>query len=373
MERLTISGIGIFTSIGKNIEEHKLCLSNGSSGARLISNFNTEKFNKKYAYEIGMKKSLIKYPNLHLFDVIEQCLSDAKRKIDLDTIVLIGTGLRNFRGYEIWRESNLQFQYNFENLFFDKKAFVENFGIPKDIMVISNACASSLYIISIAESLIRNNQCSKVLIASYDYINKTMYGLVDKVNPNHPIEIMPFDKDRPGVLMGDGSAAILIEKKTIYSQKKFSIESISVSCDGSHETIPDKENIKRTIEDAIKLANIEPEQVDLIISHGTGTIHNDDAEGWAISEIFKTPPHPFLTANKSQIGHTSGSSGLIGLIIAIISLENNIYFPITTLKNPIEHVKPFMKNNTKRKMKYAIVNAFGFGGVNAVTVVKYDN
>jgi 3-oxoacyl-[acyl-carrier-protein] synthase II len=155
------------------------------------------------------------------------------------------------------------------------------------------------------------------------------------------------------------------------------LRGVGLTCDAYHVTAPDPAGVAATMQEAYTLAGISPSEVDLVLAHGTGTLLNDEAEAAALSKSFAGLGHPpLVTAVKSMTGHTSGASGLMSLVIASACLESGVVPPTLGLTDPVEEASGlrFVTDGpARRELRLAQVDAFGFGGVNAVAVVEKVN
>ncbi|MDO5719046.1 MAG: beta-ketoacyl synthase N-terminal-like domain-containing protein, partial [Tissierellia bacterium] len=190
---------------------------------------------------------------------------------------------------------------------------------------------------------------------------------------------IPFDKERSGFVMGEGSGVLVLEELShakardayIYAE----IAGYNSNCDAYHITSPSPEGeyaalaMKKAIEDA----GIESFDIDYINAHGTSTPLNDKYETMAIKKVFgKDWKKVFVSSSKSQMGHLLGASGAVESLITIIAMNENILPPNINYKIfdsdcDLNLVENKFKNH---KIKYALKNSLGFGGHNASLVFK---
>jgi 3-oxoacyl-[acyl-carrier-protein] synthase II len=206
-------------------------------------------------------------------------------------------------------------------------------------------------------------------------LTASMHGLLQRVQPMAPDRVRPFDRDRAGVLLGDGAAAIVLQGEGGKPGGELgTLRSVAVNCDAYHVTAPDPSGITAVIRDAHDRAGVQPRQVDLVMAHGTGTALNDATEIAALSDVFREDADgPLVTAIKSLTGHTSGASGLMSLVVAVQAMRHGIVPPTLGLENPSEEASRFRfvrPDAARADISLAQVNAFGFGGINAVALVE---
>jgi 3-oxoacyl-[acyl-carrier-protein] synthase II len=178
--------------------------------------------------------------------------------------------------------------------------------------------------------------------------------------------------------MGEGAAAVVVEplERAVARGKSplALLRGVGMSCDAYHETAPDPGGMAASMIDAHRRAAVTPEEVDLIMIHGTGTTRNDQAEALAIKKVFDADAsRPLLSGLKSMTGHTSGASGLVGVIVAIEAMRQSCVPPtvnFSELMAEAEGLNLITNIAQPAQIRIAQVNAFGFGGVNAVAILE---
>src|ERR1017187_2555065 len=237
----------------------------------------------------------------------------------------------------------------------------------------SNACSASLYALGLGSDLLASGAADTVVVAGVDVITESMFALLDRVHPEPVDSVRPFDRNRKGVLMGDGAAAVVLRSADSGPAKAW-LRGVGLNCDAYHVTAPDPAGMIAAMRQAHALSGVTPAEVDLVLAHGTGTLRNDEAEAFALAEAFAgLPISPLVTAVKSMTGHTSGSSGLMSLVVAVSCLATGMVPPTIGLVDPVEEADGlrFVTDGPVRSgPRLAQVDAFGFGGVNAVAVVE---
>ncbi len=190
---------------------------------------------------------------------------------------------------------------------------------------------------------------------------------------------IPFDKERSGFVMGEGSGIVLLEEyehakrrnATIYAE----IVGYGSTCDAHHITAPNEEGLgaARCMEMALKDAGLSPERIDYINAHGTSTPLNDLCETKAIKKVFKDHAYKLMmSSTKSIVGHLLGASGGVEAIITALSLREGFITPTINYREQDENCDLDIVPCVGRKadIEYAISNSFGFGGHNASIVLK---
>jgi 3-oxoacyl-[acyl-carrier-protein] synthase II len=244
-------------------------------------------------------------------------------------------------------------------------------------MTLCNACAASLCALGLAEDLLYSGDAGAAIVAGCDSITASMLGLVDRTTLTPPERVAPFDRKRRGLLMGEGAAAVVLETPSHALDRQAApyalLRGVGMSCDAHHETAPTREGVVRAMTDSHCRSAVVPADVDLLLVHGTGTALNDSTEALAIADVFgpsvgRVP----ITALKSLIGHTSGASGLVAVVTAVECLRQGRIPPTIGFDEPADEARQFdIVTGAARDadLHIAQVNAFGFGGVNAVAVL----
>lgn len=371
----TVTGLGAMNSVGGDVAEVFDALSRGTTGLAELRGFDPERFRVRHAYEIDDRRA----PGADeparatrwLIQVIAEALHDAGLGENLTGVpVLIGTGLRELRSAELW--SLGQAELGEADLHFGT-ALRKRFGADVTY-TFSNACSASLYALGLGTDLLDTGAADTVVVAGVDAITTSMHGLLDRVHPEPPRSLRPFDRGRQGVVMGEGAAAVVLSRAGDGNSGHGRLRAVGLGCDAFHVTAPDPAGIAATIRDTHTRAGTKPEDIDLVLLHGTGTLLNDEAEALAVTQVFgEGAGHPLMTAIKSMTGHTSGGSGLLGLVVALRALATGTVPPTVGLADPVEEAAQFRFVRGERasaSLAVAQVNAFGFGGVNAVAIVE---
>jgi 3-oxoacyl-[acyl-carrier-protein] synthase II len=408
---ITIEGTGALASVGRDRDAVFDALLAGRTGRARLRGFPARAFRAQHAYEVddrgGTGLDRPGRASAWLVAAVRAALRDAglepgdagSESAAADLPVIVGTGLGELRGVELWHAGQAPAQ----ELDFGA-ALRREFGTTVSYTV-TNACSASLYALAMAEDLLMLGEHDTVVVAGVDSITTSMYGLLDRVQLEPPEALVPFGRGRKGVLMGEGAAAVVLRRRDTPGpggqpapaptrplarpRSVARLRSVALSCDARHPTAPDAKGIELTMRDAQARAGLTPSDIDVVYAHGTGTPLNDEAEGCALASVFRpAPPGPTITAIKSMTGHTSGGSGLLSLVMALESLRRGEVPPVGGLAEVIDEVAglrfaggpgggetrlgpPVAIDAGGRPVRRAQIDAFGFGGVNAVAVVEY--
>ncbi len=407
-KRVVVTGIGCVTPIGIGKENFWDALITGVSGVDLITKFDTEDHSTKIAAEVKNfepekyidKKELRKIDRFSQFAIVSSQLAFEDSGLDAEKInaerfgVVLGSGIG---GIETFEEQNRRF--------IDKGAKrVSPFFIP---MMITNmaagqvsmflnakgpnstvvtACASSTNAIGKAFKIIARGDAD-IMIAGGTEASITPLAIAGfcsmramSTNNEEPKKASrPFDLNRDGFVMGEGSGILIFEElqhalnrgATIYGE----VVGYGMSADAYHITAPDPEGdgAVRAMTNALQDAGISYNEVDYINAHGTGTPYNDKFETIAIKKVFKEHANKIcVSSTKSMTGHLLGAAGGIEAIACALAMYNNIVPPTINYETADEDCDlDYVPNHAREKtIRYALSNSLGFGGHNATVIFK---
>ena len=357
-KRVVVTGMGAITPIGKNLNDYKNSLYKCISGCENIKSFDSTNFKTKFACEVKGydpldyfdRKESRKMDIYAQFGMIaaNEAISDANLnldKIDLSRIgVIWGSGVG---GIETFQNELINFAEN------DKNPRFNPFFIPKLIPDICpgliaikygfkgpnfatvSACASASNAIIDSYNYILSGTSDIIITGgSESAVNETGVGgfnalkALSERNDSPQTASRPFDKDRDGFVLGEGGGSLILEDydhalgrgAKIYAE----IIGFGMSCDAHHITAPhpEGEGARLVMENALKSANIEKENIDYINVHGTSTPLGDKSEILAIENVFDNHAYNInISSTKSMTGHLLGAAGAIESIASIFSIN----------------------------------------------------
>jgi 3-oxoacyl-[acyl-carrier-protein] synthase II len=249
------------------------------------------------------------------------------------------------------------------------------FEISAPCQIIANACASGTNAIGHAFECVRSGKYQRVLTGGYDALSELVFVGFDSLQASTPEKCRPFDRDRSGMVLGEGAAVLALENlenaRTRGAHILAEIVGYGISTDNHHLTQPDPSGSGpgRAMGQALQSANLSAKDVDYINAHGTATTLNDAAEGKAIAELFGGVP---VSSTKSMIGHSLGAAGAIEAVVCLLALKDRLLPPNINYRNPDQGLDLNIVANESREAKIDIVlsNSFGFGGTNASILIK---
>jgi len=417
MRRVVVTGIGALTPIGNNVEKYKEGLFNGVSGADMITRFDAQYFKTRFACELkdfnvtdylDRKEARRMDPFTHYAMVTAaEAMAHSgidTNKIDLDRSgVIWGSGIGGFKTIE----TDVEEAYETLN----KKNIVRYnpFLIPKLISDIApgyisikygfrginyatvSACASSTHAIGNAFDYIRWNKAD-VMICGGSEATVTKAGMggfssmkaLSERNDDPKTASRPFDLDREGFVLGEGSGALILEElehaKARGANILVEVGGSGMTADAHHITAPHPEGLgaNNVMKLALKDAELNPSDIAYVNVHGTSTPLGDKAESKAILSVFKDQAYDLnISSTKSMTGHLLGAAGAVESIAGILAIMHNTIPPTInhfTDDPDIDNKLNFTFNQAQeREVNAMISNTFGFGGHNSSIIFKQFN
>jgi 3-oxoacyl-[acyl-carrier-protein] synthase II len=367
-----IAGSASLTCLGDD-EATFTALLRGDCGVSELRYFPAGLLNVRHGYHIGEPG-----PERagRAGDWLVRCVTEAARQAGLTAgsrvAVLVGSGLRALRDAERWAADSVPLAA--ADLHFGGRLGRAVTGAGPAV-VISSACAAAGCALALGQDLLELGDADAVIVAGADSMTESMLAMIGRFSEEPADRIRPFDADRPGVLLGEGAAAVVLVPEHAAPPRPLArLLGCGLSCDARYETAPDLAGIARAMTDALDRAGRDADQVDLVLAHGTGTQLNDQTEAEALGGLFAgARPGPLVTALKGALGHTSGASALTSLTMGIRSLRSGQVPPIAGLREPFAEgsgLRLVSGAPVSAPLRLIQVDAFGFGGVNAVALLE---
>ncbi len=410
-KRVVVTGLGALTPLGNNLQAYWDGLSNGVSGADMITLFDTTKFKTKFACEVKNfnaedymdRKEARKLDRFAQFALVttEEAIKDSG--LDLEKIeksrvgVIWGSGIGGLTSFfhESADFAKGDGTPRFSPFFITKMisdiagglvSIKYGFGGPNYTTV--SACASSNNALIDAFNMIRLGKSPVIVTGGSEAcVNEPAVGgfnsmkALSERNDSPQTASRPFDKDRDGFVLGEGSAALVLEEyeHAVARGAKIYCEVVGtgLSADAYHMTAPHPEGLGviNVLNWALEEANMKPSDIDYINVHGTSTPLGDVAELKAIQSVFGEHAYNLnISSTKSMTGHLLGGAGAIEAVASIMAMKHGIIPPTINHFTDDENIDPKLNLtfNTaqKKEINVAISNTFGFGGHNATVIFK---
>lgn len=406
--RVVVTGRGLVTPLGIGIDDTWSALCAGKSGVGEITHFDTSAYATKIAAEVkgfnaedfmSRKESKRTEPFIaYSIAATRMAMEDAGLKIDETNSgrvgVLTGCGLGGLNVLE--RTAHIVETVGPKRVSpFFIPMLIGNmaagmisikFGAKGPNASVATACAAGAHAVGDAYEIIKHGRADAMITGGVESVVTPTciagFGAMKALstrNDDPQKASRPFDKDRDGFVVGEGSGILILESLEhalergahIYAE----MAGYGMSGDGYHMTSPppDGGGAVRCMQMAIDDADIRADQVDYINAHGTSTPINDLYETRAIKSVFgdQAPKVP-ISSTKSMTGHLLGGAGGIETVFTALVIEHGLLPPTINLDNPDEECDLDYVPHEARKadVEYAMTNSFGFGGTNAVLILK---
>ena len=411
LKRVVVSGLGALTPIGNDVKEFWVNLEKGTSGASKITRFDASNFKTKFACEIKNydplnflekkeTKRLDPYSQYALIST-DEAIKDSHINFDKTDLYKVGViwgsgigGIKTF--YDEVSNYALGGGIPKFNPFFIPKMISDiaagtisiKYGLKGLNFTTVSACASSSNAIIDSYNYIRLGKANIVITGGSEAsVNQAGIGGFNALkalstrNESPKNASRPFDKDRDGFVLGEGSGTLILEEydHAIRRNAKIYAEVIGggLSADAYHITAPHPEGhgAISVMKNAIEDSGIKTEEIDYINVHGTSTPLGDIAEIKAISQVFKNHSYKLnISSTKSMTGHLLGAAGAVEAIASILALSKGIIPPTINnfnLDDSFDKKLNLTLNKSQSKnVKTIMSNTFGFGGHNASLILK---
>lgn len=397
-KRIVITGLGIVSCIGIGKERFWDALIEGKSGISKIVSFDASDYPTHYGGEVknfNIEDFIKTKKNKTLNRVSQMAIGASKlaledAKLNLANFrserigVCLGTGGGGQQVLEetnhLWikkgidsLDSNFIFKYPCNILSANVAIEFEFKGFN---ITISTACASGNYAIGYGYNLIKSGKADIMFAGGADAFSKSAFAGFSRIEAMAPDKCQPFDKNRKGMLLGEGAGILILEslenalkrKANIYAE----ILGYSLNSDAYHMSVPQIDSIARLIKNALVDTDLRPKDIDYICAHGTGTVYNDKVECQAIKKVFKKYRDVPTSSIKSMLGHAMGAASAIETIACALVVKHDIIPPTINYETPDFECNIDCVPNVSRRQKVEIAlnNAFAFGGSNACLVIK---
>ena len=394
-KRVVVTGFGVVTSIGIGKDAFWKNLIQGKSGISEVDAFSTKEHYHHYGGQIRdfkadgfLTKNKIKLMGRasHLaIAAAKLALKDAGMgKSDVEnSAVLMGTTVGEGQKMEeidaVWLKKGKDavdiwsiLQYPVNNISSNLAIELKTRGINR---IFTTACAAGNYAVGYGFDLLQLGKAGMVIAGGADAFSYVAFTGFSQVRAMSAKICQPFDKNRRGMLVGEGAGILILETLESALERRASIYAeilgYGLSCDASQMTNPSPDGVAMCMQNALARTGLKPEDVDYISAHGTGTIPNDRAESTAIKKIFGEKRVP-VSSIKSMLGHTMGAASAIEAISCCLTIKESIIPPTINFETPDPDCDIDCVPNIARQQKVniALNNGFAFGGNNACVVIK---
>ena len=401
MRRIVITGIGLVTSIGVGREMVWNRLLEGISGIRPVKSFGTSRYRVHVGGEIRdfdpspyvRQADAGTLGRASQFAIVAGRLAIDDAGLDLDRCIpgSIGVSMGTTAGEPRIIESfddclvNAQPERTSSRFALTYPCHViagnlaKEFGFAGINVVIPAACAAGNHALAYAFDALRAGRADVMLAGGADAFSRITYTGFAQLGAIAPEKCQPFDRNRQGMIPGEGAAVLVLEplqqakqrNATVYAE----IGGYGLSCDAHHMTGPDPQGTgaARAMSLALRNSGVNADDVDYISAHGTGTKMSDEIETKAVKHVFNGAAYRIpMSSIKSAIGHTMGAASAIEAAACALALTHDRIPPTTNWETPdpdcdLDYV---VTGAREHRVEVAMNNAYAFGGNNASLVLK---
>lgn len=406
-KEIVITGIGIYSPIGKNTHEVYESIINSESGIQLIDEIEVSQLRNNKG---GVIKNIEETETLNGFRsniLLKHAAEEAVNSSRVNEIPLedrnrigvsIGTSVGGYGAFidHMYKEHN---SGSTHALSLNPHSRIQNNGdiirnIPFSLLSLQiakeykftgfisssiTACSASANAIIMGADMIKSGRIDIAVVGGVDPISQlTLLGF-NSLMAMTKSDLKPMDEKRSGLLIGEGAACLIIEEKEHALKRGVPILATLSGCgvtnDAFHSTRPhpDATGAILAINHALEDASLSPLDIDYINLHGTGTKHNDLMELNALKAIWGDNIEVPISSSKSMMGHTLGAAGAIEAVISVISLYHNILPPNLNVTETIKGFKYNIVHKARQgvKLNHVLSNSFGFGGNCASLVLSH--
>jgi 3-oxoacyl-[acyl-carrier-protein] synthase-1 len=403
MRRVVITGIGIYSCIGKNQGEVLHSLYEGKSGIRLDAARKENGFRSALTgwVEIPHLKSVLDRKQrttlpeeaVYAYAATEEALAQARLDADFlgknDVGILYGndsTAEAVVRSMDIIREkkdttlvgSGAVFKSMNSTVTMNLSVIFKLKGIN---MTISGACASGSHSIGLGMMLIKHGYQDIIVCGGAQEVNICAVGSFDgigafSIREDEPQKASrPFDKDRDGLVPSGGAATVILESYESAVKRKAPIlgevVSYGFSSNGNHISVPDVEGLQKSMKMALRQGNVNVNEIKYVNAHATSTQVGDASEAQAIAKVFGNSK-PYVASTKAMTGHEMWMAGASEIVYSLLMMHNDFIAPNINFETPDEYSArlniPAERVNTG--LDAFLSNSFGFGGTNSSLIIR---
>ncbi|MEU9118447.1 beta-ketoacyl-[acyl-carrier-protein] synthase family protein [Streptomyces sp. NPDC048506] len=394
--QVVITGLGLVTSIGLGVGEFLAGLRAGRSGAKPITAFDTTGFAHSYGCEVtdfdpAEWIHTIEPDELGRatqFSVAAANMAVADAGIDLAELrgrrAMVSVGTTDAESRDLDVLAGEQLDRGPEQLSRQvvrrahasrlSSSIVRELGlVDVEALTIPTACAAGNYAIGSGYDAIRAGDVDVALCGGADAVCRKTFAGFYRLGTIAPEVCQPFDRDRKGILTGEGAGILMMESlesarargARIYAE----VLGYGLNCDAHHPVAPDQDSLARCMALAHRNAGIAAGDVDFISAHGTGTKANDVTEAGAIRQVFDAPP-PTVSI-KSMVGHSMGAASALGSAACALAIAEGFIPPTINHRETDPDCGVDCVPNQARPAELSVVqnNALAFAGNNAVLIL----
>ncbi len=388
--RIYVTGYGAISSIGENVEETLHALRSEKTGIRQGEKTYTERFkvgeirwtNSELIERFSLTQNASRTALLGMIAAKEAFQGHAL-SAELKTGLISGTSVGGMDVSEIAYKDFLNGEKDDLEIYRNhpsgttSEQIAKELGIDGYVNTISTACSSAANSIMLGARMLLSGQLDRAVVGGTDGLSQFTISGFRSLMIFDDEWCRPFDETRKGLNLGEGAGFLVLEtEESIQKTGKKPLAILSGwsnASDAYHQTASSPEGLGASLsmKGALKVAGLNPEDIDYINAHGTATPNNDLSESHGIKNVFGNTVPPF-SSTKAYTGHTLAASGGIEAVFGILALNNGSLLPNLNFRQAIEEtgLVPVKNYSEGNEVKHILSNSFGFGGNNSTIILS---
>ncbi len=387
MEKIAVTGIGILSSIGLNVEETCRALREGRSGVGKVTYLQTEHQDIPCAEVPQSDEELCRLAGLAPGEIVTRTalLGIVAMKEALSAAGIVsseGRRIAFINGTTVGgMEKSEQFYLDFldndtQNAYIAvhecgacTEKIADFVGIFDYVTTLSTACSSAANAVILGANLLKAGLTDVAVVGGSECITKFHLNGFRTLMILDSEPCRPFDETRAGLNLGEGAAYLVLEKEPVAIERGVPplcfLSGYGNACDAFHQTATSEEGtgIRMAMQEAVEMSGLTPRDIDYVNVHGTGTRNNDSSEGAALVGLFGDHI-PSVSSTKAMTGHTTSAAGSVEAVISILALRNRMVPANLRFSQQMEGLPfiPVASLCEDQELKHVLSNSCGFGG-----------
>ncbi len=392
--RPCVTGMGVITPIGLDLETFWESLLAGKSGAAAVRSFDTSALKSSIGCEVPaysvpepVRRHVLggrctELALLAAAQAVEQAGIGPLLREAPDAAVVVGTTMGDVTLFEQERAKHTDRQADDRELAslahrpldVMGRSIARMFGLSGPVTTAPTACAAGAYAIGMAAALVSRGRVRRALAVGCEAFSRLAFVGFTRLGAMSPDLCRPFSKDRPGLLLGEGAAAVVVESEKDALSRGAPVlgyvDGFGLSCDAYHVTGPHPEGLGavRAMIGALEEGQIPRDAIDYINAHGTGTHLNDKVESLAVRRVFgERAPRLPVSSIKALTGHMMGAAGCVEAVASLLAMRHGVIPPTWNwLEADPECAIDCVPNEPRpARLRHVLSNSYAFGGNNA--------
>ncbi len=397
--RVCITGIGLVTPIGSDPEVFFSGLLEGRSGVAAVRSFDTSAFPNHLGCEVGevavpdgirdriLGGRCCEFAAIVADQALKNAGLDGRYDGTGDLAVVVGTTMGDVSWFEQERaahpnnpadDADVQTLLS-RPLDVMARTVAGMYGLSGPVVTVPAACAAGNYALGLAASILERGEAKAAIAIGCEAFSRLAFVGFSRMRAMSGDACRPFSLGRPGLLLGEGAAGILLETEAVararHAEPLAFLSGFGLSCDAFHITGPrqDGAGAAAAMEQALRRSGLAPDDIDYLSAHGTGTALNDKMESVAIHKVFGDRARRVpVSSIKALIGHTLGAAGAIEAVASILALRHGVIPPTWNFveADPDCDIDCVPNEPREARLRHVLSNSYAFGGNNSSLVLS---